>query len=77
MFRFQDFDGFQIRHLKGKYEDYEYLYLVKNNKKIIILSQTYHDNYYEMKSIINENLKNLGLSDYNIFLEIKDILLFR
>ena len=74
IYGFKEFDGFQTRVVKGKFENYEYLYLIKNNKKVITLSQTYHKNYHELKAIISNNSKNLGLSDYGLFDEIKEIL---
>lgn len=71
---FKDINGFQTRTVKGKFESYEYLYLLKDTKRIITLSQTYHKNYFELKSKISKDFKNLGISNFGLFDEIKEIL---
>ncbi|MEN9908804.1 MAG: hypothetical protein RLZZ540_1953 [Bacteroidota bacterium] len=73
-FNFKDFDGFQIRTEKGKFESYEYLYLLKDNKPIITLSQTYIKNYDELKILISNKSKNLGKSNYGFLNEILDVI---
>lgn len=76
-FNFKDFDGFQIRTEKGKFESYEYLYLLIDNRPIITLSQTYIKNYDELKNIISNESKNLGKSNYGFLNEILDIILLK
>lgn len=72
-YEFIDFDGYKISILPSEYEDYEYLYLVKNQKKIIKISQFYHSNYTEIKQAISKKTKNLGKEDFNLAREIKGI----
>jgi hypothetical protein len=72
-YKFKDFNGFAIRTEKGKIESYEYLYLMKDDKPIITICQTYHKNYYELKDSISCNSKYLGSSNYGLLDEIKDL----
>lgn len=74
IYKFKDFNGFAIRTEKGKIESYEYLYLMKDDKPIITICQTYHKNYYELKDVISSNSKYLGSSNYGLLDEIKDLL---
>lgn len=73
IFRFEDLNGFATRTVKGKFESYEYLHLIKNNKPVIIISQTYHENYFELKNKIINKCKNLGSTNYGILDEIMEI----
>lgn len=73
-FNFKDFDGFELRIEKGKVGSYEYLYLMKNNKPIITMAQTYLENYHELKKMVSKNSKDLGCSSYGVLSEIKDLL---
>ena len=72
-FKFSEITGFENRIEKGKFESFEYLYIVKNGKRIATISQTYHENYVELKSIVMQNLKNLGISKFGLISEIKEI----
>lgn len=74
IYHFKDFDGYQTRVIEGKFEKYEYLYLVKDGRKVVRLSQVYHKNYYEFKAVISKKAKNLGLSDYDLIDEILEIM---
>ncbi len=62
---FSEIDGFKVAILPSEYEDYEYLYIMKNRRKIINLSEFYHKNLknwklqYPQKPKILE-LKNLA-----------------
>lgn len=67
------FDGFETALLPSRYDTYEYLYLMKNGKKIVKLSQFYHSNYVELKSDLMNKIKDLGQKKFNVFQEIKEI----
>ena len=67
------FDGFETALLPSRYDTYEYLYLMKNGKKIVKLSQFYHSNYAELKSDLTNKIKNLGRKKMNLLQEIKEI----
>ncbi|QDW19997.1 hypothetical protein [Flavobacterium sp. KBS0721] len=73
-FNFKDFDGFELRIEKGKVGSYEYLYLMKNNKPIITIAQTYLENYHELKNMVSKKSKDLGYGRYGLLSEIKDLL---
>lgn len=71
---FKEIDGFEKRIVKGKFENFEYLHLLSNNKNVAVISQTYHKNYYELKGFVEENFKYLGMSNYGHLSEIQAIL---
>jgi hypothetical protein len=71
---FKEINGFEKRIVKGKFEDFEYLHLLSNNKNVAVISQTYHKNYSELKIYVEENFKYLGISNYGLLSEIKAIL---
>lgn len=72
-FDFNYFDGFQTSILRGKGENHEYLYLVKDKRKVIKVSETYHKNYFELKKRIATNLNNLGKIQFSYLDELKEI----
>jgi hypothetical protein len=72
-YNFRDFDGFQTSFISSKNGTYEYLYLVRNNKKVIKISEQYHKNYFEIKSIITEKSKFLGEIKFSYWDELKEI----
>ncbi|WP_276378611.1 hypothetical protein [Flavobacterium sp. H4147] len=59
-YKYKDFDGYQTSILTSKGQSFEYLYLIKNNQKIVKISEYYHKNYYDLKNEISIDLKNLG-----------------
>ena len=71
---FAEISGFEKRIVKGKFEDFEYLHLISNNKNFAVISQTYHKNYHELKIFVEQNFKYLGISNYGLLREIKAIL---
>lgn len=72
-FDFNYFDGFQTSILRGKGESHEYLYLVKDKRKVIKISETYHKNYFELKKRIATDLNNLGKIEFSYLDELKEI----
>jgi len=70
---YTDIDGFTISILPATNTAYEYLYLMKDGKKIGKLSQFYHKNYADLKTELQVHIKDLGIVDYNSWQEIKDI----
>lgn len=72
-FEINEFDGFTTSLLPSRGGTYEYLYLIKDNKKIIKLSEFYHENYFELKNVITKKIKFMGNKPFNLFTEIKEI----
>ena len=73
VYKFSQFDGFETALLSTQYGEYEYLYLIKNQKKIIKISQFYHANYEELKESISKKCKNLGIKPFKMSQELKEI----
>lgn len=72
--KFNEINGFETRIVRGKYENYEYLYILKNGQRIATISQTYHENYLDLKRLVLENFKNLGGSKFGLLNEVKEII---
>lgn len=72
-YKYKDFDGYQTSILTSKGQSFEYLYLIKNNQKIVKISEYYHKNYYDLKNEISIHLKNLGEIKLSYFDELKEI----
>jgi hypothetical protein len=72
-FRFSEIDGYKITMLPAEYRDYEYLYLIINQQKVIKLSEFYHENYFELKKVITKKCKHLGTEKFNLMKEIRGI----
>lgn len=70
---FQYFNGFQTSIVSSKAGSFEYLYLVKDNQKIIKISTAYHKNYPQLKDKISLNLKDLGRIQFSYFDEYKEM----
>lgn len=67
------FDGYTTSNLPSKYSNSEYLYLIKNGKKLVKLSEFYHSNYFELKAIIKSKLKFLGGTSFDLLEETQEI----
>ncbi len=70
---FREFDGYKISILPSEYQDFEYLYLFAEQRKVIKISQFYHSNYAELKQSIIRKTKNLGTAHFNFVAEVKEI----
>jgi hypothetical protein len=57
----------------SKYNVYEFLYLFKNGVKVVNLSDYYHKNYDALKTRIAALSKNLGVEEYKVGREVKEI----
>ena len=68
----REFNGFTTSVFNTENGYYEYLYLKKENRKVIKLSQYYHKNYNVLKEHIKDHLKNLGTEPFKLSHEIKE-----
>jgi len=70
----EDITGFKISILPSKGGSYEYLYLMRGNRKIAKLSEFYHSNYNELKSnIVSLGIKRLSTEVFSNWQELKDM----
>lgn len=72
-YNFSELEGWKYSHLTSKAGTYEYLYLYKNGKKIIKISEFYHKNYFKIKNQIQADLKYLGYEKFSLLDELKEI----
>lgn len=71
---FAEIDGFKTLILSSSSGSYEYLYLMRNGKKIIKLSEFYHSNYKDLKRELSlHKCKNLGFEVFSYTNELKEI----
>jgi len=64
-FTFKDFDGFETTIETSRGGSYEVLYLIKNKKSLIHISEFHLANYKELKSHIETKLNDLGLIPFS------------
>ena len=72
-YELDEFEGYKTCLLPSKYKTYEYLYLIKNGKKKMKISQFYHSNYSEMKIELRKSIKFLGQENFNYITELREI----
>lgn len=72
-YNYKDFDGYQTSSLTSKGQSFEYLYLIKNNQKIVKITEYYHKNYYDLKNEISTHLRDLGEIKFRYIDELKEI----
>jgi hypothetical protein len=72
-YRFSEIKGWKNSHLTSNGGTYEYLYLYKNNKKIIKISEFYHKNYLQLKNKIQLDFESLGYEQFSFLDEFKEI----
>ena len=70
---FSEMEGFATVLLPSEYRDYESLSLIKDGRRIIKLSEFYHENYFELKKTIILKCKKLREEKYNLLREMKGI----
>ncbi len=73
IYKISEVDGYKISKLQTKSGVYEYLYIIKDGKKIAKLSEFYHKNYNKIKDKIKEEIVYLGFEKYHHFSEIKEM----
>lgn len=67
----KDFDGFEITIETSKGGSYEVLYLMKDEKSLVHISEFHLANYKELKNHIETKLKNLGFISFSFFSDWK------
>lgn len=69
--KLEDLDGFETTIETSKSGNYEVLYLVKNNKSLVHISEFHLANYKEIKVEIESKLKYIGFVPFNLFSDWK------
>lgn len=72
-YKFSEIKGWKHSLQTAKGGTYEYLYLYRNDKKIIKLSEFYHKNYANLKNEIANRIKHLGYEPFSLIDEFKEI----
>ena len=72
-FDFKEFDGFTTSLGRSRWGTYEYLFLQKDNKKVIKLSEFYHKNYFELKQDLKNKVKYMGDKPTSTLTDLKEI----
>lgn len=65
--RLKDFGGYETTFETSRGGTYEVLYLMKNKKTLVHISEFHFSNYKELKSLIEKKLNNLGYIPFNYF----------
>ena len=74
---YSQFEGYSLSDLYSKGKAYEFLYLIKDGKKIVKISEYYHSNYFELKKfIIQKDIVFLGKIKWSFFREFRENFVF-
>lgn len=73
VFDFKDFEGYVTMFAPSKWGTYEYLFLLRQNHKAIVLSEFYHKNYHELKKEISIGVIFLGEKPFTLMEMLKNI----
>ncbi len=66
-YKIEDLSGYKLSILSSRGGAYEYFYLIVEEKKVVKLSEFYHQNYRELKTeLIRKNIKNLGTEHWPV-----------
>lgn len=68
-----DINGFYTSQIRSRYSRFEYIYIMKDTKKIAKISNQYHTNYTEMEAFIRGRLLYLGAINTNVITEFIDL----
>jgi hypothetical protein len=72
-YKISEINGWKYSHQTSKAGTYEYLYLYKNDKKIIKISEFYLKNYFEIKKEVRLKIVCLGYEPFSFIDEFKEI----
>mgnify|MGYP003113417628 CR=1 FL=1 len=73
VFEIKNLEGFNISIQPDKSGFTEYIFIIQKGKRIASISKFYHRNYKDMKSEIEQKIKNLGLKEYKFLYEYKEM----
>lgn len=69
--KLEDLDGYETTIETSRGGNYEVIYLMKNRKSLVHISEFHIANYKELKNEIEKNLKNLGYKQFSFFSDWK------
>ena len=72
-YNLSEMEGFTRSVLQSRGGNYQYTYLIKNNRRIIRVSEFYHKNYQSLLSCIYKRCKFLGDKQVSLIREAKEI----
>lgn len=75
IYKYSSFEGFQIINvpmMRGR-RPYQYLCLIEKGKRVVKISERYHDNYDELKNYLANKLKDLGTKRYVFLQEFREM----
>ena len=73
-FRFSETDGFETVVLPSEHRQYEYLFIMQGDSRIVAISQFYHKNYLELKLALGKKLRFRGEKKFKIGKELSEML---
>ncbi len=73
-YQLEEITGYLLSNISSRNGTYEYLYLIVKGRKVVKLSEFYHQNYSSLKkALINRNIKYLGIEYWSFIKETKEI----
>lgn len=70
-YSFSEFDGYQLVAVLGEDREYEFLILMKDGKKELVVSEFYYKNFEELKQYISKHCSFLKRRKIDYWEEIK------
>lgn len=73
-FEYKLLDGFKTSTLPSRYDDYEYMYIIKNGKTVMVLSEFYHKNYKELYGALKDKIPYITHERFKLMRYLKHML---
>ena len=73
IYRYNEFRGFITSQQPGRLGTKEFIFLIKEGKRTICISQFYHRNYFQLKEAVAKKLPYLGDMEYRFGYEYKQM----
>lgn len=73
IFRYSDFDGFITSQQPGRLGTKEFIFLIRENRREVCISQFYHGNYKALKKGVENKVRFMGEKEYKWGYEYKQM----
>jgi hypothetical protein len=69
-------DGWKLSHQTYNHTQREFILIIRNNKTVATISQSYHKNYFEIKFQIENKFEYLGYEKFSYIKDFKEMLMW-
>ena len=68
-----EIDGWKLSHQTYNHSGREIIFIIKNNNTATTISESYHKNYFEIKSQIQDSFTYLGYERFSYIKDLKEM----